>query len=240
MRKIKGHATLLDVERGLIPAADRLANNMADAAAKKGAKEHPQEADALKRIARTNRLVEQVATYVTRVRMHHIKDPAFATAKPARPRNGRRKGGRRKLGDLVLARSEHDARWHAGRYRCQKCQRSAAKPQALSCQPCLGRAAGGHRLWISGPAVFCARCGADSITRSRGLTRACRGRPSECGWKALHKLRARCHPARSRRRLRAKSGPAAAGIWCRARLQPLGHDTFDHVLGLVVVGGPEA
>ena len=44
-RKIKGHATLAGAVRGLISTTDRLARYMADAATRKGAEEHPQDAE---------------------------------------------------------------------------------------------------------------------------------------------------------------------------------------------------
>ena len=64
--KVKGHALLRDIMEGRGNAVHRLANNMADAAAKRGTAAHPHDEAATARVHRTTSLVQVVAKFLAR------------------------------------------------------------------------------------------------------------------------------------------------------------------------------
>ncbi len=103
----------------------------------------------------------------------------------------------------------------AGMHRCVVCWASSANGAKLAAQACAGsiarrwaerelalRAEGaqeavGHRRWMLGDIVWCARCWAYASHHAVGLAASCKGPPPKSGsgrTTALARLWRRCHP----------------------------------------------
>ena len=142
MAIIKGHSRLRDVEDGAVRAVDRIGNGLADAAAKMGAKQHPQDAEAEKRINAT------VAWHWARtlVAQGRVGGPG---APPARPIRRSATAMR-----TAARRSEHVIATLRKRYRCWGYLRSSATLRGLLQSACAP-AQRPHRSWQCGCPVLC-------------------------------------------------------------------------------------
>ena len=188
VRKVKAHASLTDVEMGRITAADRIGNGWADEAAKKGARCHPRDEAATRRVHLTAKMATQVGKYAT---SFAVQFPRYGTTPKAeraeRPKQERQAKEATRTGG-------HQISTLAGRYRCLACGRSSHALGHLAntaCCPGNRRGARRHQVWIGGAdgdTAFCRRCGAYSRTHSRLLRSSCRGFASASGRRELRRL----------------------------------------------------
>jgi hypothetical protein len=188
VEKVKGHLRLCDL-RTVQDGMRRIANNMADSAAKLGAKEHPADASASLRVARTSKMVTVLGRYLGR---HAAK----FERQGAQPRAAFPKKRPRLALTRALKRSAHSAYQRGGRWRCGRCLRSSATAKGLLGLKC--RAGKEHRVWRHGDVLFCSRCGAYSRRKARLLMVACGRRTSAAGKKVLRLLSRGVCPATGR------------------------------------------
>ena len=213
--KVKAHSTMTDVEAGRITGVQRIGNNWADEAARDGAARHPHDEKAWQRVERTSQLITSLAKFLVGYHLQHHRHGM--QEKPPKPARGEERA--RRVRAAESARGGHSVAQIAGKFRCLDCLRVASTQRMLLLMSCQGGSAmATHKLWQSGGGVlFCARCGAYSISKSRLLLRPCRGAPQICGQRALGSL------------FEAGSWPAGQEL----------HDQFLHELGAQLGSQPE-
>ena len=186
LRKVKAHATLADVDAGRISGPERLANGLADKAAKKGAALHPRDEAAMERIQHVAELVPIVVKFQARL----MAACGRVTLQPYKEGRKRRAGGN---ANIRAARAAARRRGHVvtrwgSRVRCSRCLKSARSPTYLKLMNCMSKGEQTHRLWMSDGTTFCAACGGHSRVKTYLLSRSCRGNPTPAGRRALARL----------------------------------------------------
>ena len=217
-----------------LTARDRLGNELADKLAKEAVEQHRVPAVVCEAIRDQERAVEDMARWVARVTVAATgHGPAALRDSDSAPA-GRRRGAaparrrRRPPAHIPAALGGHDVAWqgcHLARpWQCRLCRRSAAKRLTLDRARCPGSAVarwaqaaeaaadlgagsgGGHVLLLTGPVVWCWRCGANACVRAQGLAKACPGVLRGFLAQAHQRLLLGLHPG-SRRPLEAETVP---------------------------------
>jgi len=206
----------------MLTERDRRGNDLADQLAKRGALEHRVPAAIRKLVAEQEATVTLMAWWVARVTVAAnawgplaLRDTDSApVARWHRPAGARR--ARRRAEAIPCEFGGHDIRreedvlkrqWH-----CRVCHRSAATRTSLARSRCQGSAAvrwarvaalaaadgnplgGGHCLLMTGPVVWCWKCGANACVRPRHLLQPCVGKVRGFLTQARRRLLLGLHP----------------------------------------------
>jgi ribonuclease HI len=186
---VKGHITQHMVEAGEWALFQKEGNDAADELAKAAArvyryqeefiKWHKDYDDGIREVAKA---IGQITAKVLETGGDHVPPP---------PGRGRPKKGaprRKKAKPPALSAEDGGHVWaKAGsRWKCCHCPLSVATKGRHEYERCRGGFVAGagqhggrpHIFWAAGRFLFCARCGAYSSLRARGLARGCPGKPA--------------------------------------------------------------
>ena len=185
---IPAHTALGAVDEGRITFLQREMNKQADALAKKGAAMHPVCEATVLRVARTEKVVNQVAKFIgrllSRVGTEWPKDSEACRTRRSSlclPRfMARRAAARTDFHGGAVRAKGHRLIEDFSRVRCIDCLSSANSRASLCQRGCPLRVVGfhvhrAHKLLNTAGVVWCRVCGAYSQFKVRGLRRACKG-----------------------------------------------------------------
>ncbi len=198
--KCRSHTTQ-KARRGMSVEARRIAygNDVADAFAKRGAESDELEVHRRRALDSAYEQVEAALHYIGVFSVKAKVDGEWKDVTPWPPRLARAAetpGGRGRRWRVPPEKPHVRQTTSHGAERCLLCQRTAATKsarRAFAWQECSGGVGGwftsraaregqqsmrGHALRLTGPFIWCIRCGAHSRKQVRGLARQCRGAPA--------------------------------------------------------------